>query len=470
MRATIVALSSGAGRAAVAVLRVSGPMARSALETLAGSLPPPRRARLAGLTDPESGEALDRALLLWFPGPKSFTGEDLAEFHLHGGRAVVAGVLAALTKIAGIRLAEPGEFTRRAFDAGKLDLAEVEGLADLINAETAAQRRQALAQLDGGLSVRVADWSERLTGALARFEAVIDFADEEIGEGNEAIARESAKKVADEIAAALADNGRGERLRDGLQVAIVGPPNAGKSSFLNMLAGRDAAIVAATPGTTRDVVEVRLELEGLPVTLADTAGLRVLEEGSGGEGGGDGAVLVELEGMRRSRQRAESADLVCAIFDLGAWPGLEPAVAALLRPGDLLLLNKWDGASAEWTVDTLAERSHELAPPLAEILDRGSALPMSVSTGRGLEAVLERLTAEVRALLGEGDTALVTRERQRVALEEAVAGLRGAASEPAIELVAEAVRLALRALGRVSGRVDVEDVLDLLFGEFCIGK
>ena len=477
-RDSIVALSSGPGRAAVAVVRVSGPRSGRALAVLSGGLPEARVATLRELRDPRSGALLDRALVLWFPGPRSFSGEDLAEFHLHGGRAVVAGVLEALCWIDGLRLAEPGEFTRRAFGAGRLDLAEVEGLADLINAETAAQRRQALAQLDGGLSARATAWRDRASGALARLEALIDFApelgaDEAVPGEIEGSARRTIRDLAAEIAGLLDDGGRGERLRDGLQVAIVGPPNAGKSSLLNYLAGRDAAIVADHPGTTRDVVEVRLDLAGWPVTVADTAGLRAPEPRNGRSGGAGPAAAVEEEGIRRSRLRAAGADLVCALFDLGDWPGFGTETAALLRPGDLVLFNKLDRAGDAWSMEELPRRAGEVAGPLATAIRGQRAHLVSVKTGAGLDRAVRALEQRAMTALaggaGGGD-ALITRARHRRALADAVAAFGDAGKEPEIELAAEALRAGVRALGRVTGQVDVEDLLDRVFGEFCIGK
>ena len=467
----IVALSSGPGRAAVAVVRVSGPRSGHALEVLSGGLPEARVATLRELRDPRSGAVLDRALVLWFPGPRSFTGEDLAEFHLHGGRAVVAGVLEALCRIDGLRPAEPGEFTRRAFGAGRLDLAEVEGLADLLNAETAAQRRQALAQLDGGLSARATAWRDRASGALARLEALIDFADEEVPGEIVDLARRAIGDVAAEIAGLLDDGGRGERLRDGLQVAIVGPPNAGKSSFLNYLAGRDAAIVAACPGTTRDVVEVRLDLAGWPVTVADTAGLCIPEERNLWSRGANSETAVEAEGIRRSRLRASGADLVCAVFDLGDWPDFGTETAALLRPGDLVLFNKLDRTGDAWSMAELARRAGEVAGPLGAAIRDDRARLVSVTTGAGLDRaarVLERRATA--ALAGGAGDAPITRARHRRALADAVAAFEDAGAEREIELAAEALRAGVRALGRITGHVDVEDLLDRVFGEFCIGK
>ncbi len=476
-RDTIFALSTAPGRAGIAVLRVSGPAAGAAATALAGRpLPPPRQARLTRFIDPETGEAIDRGLLLWFPGPASVTGEDLAELHLHGGRAVIAAAVEALGRMAGLRPAEAGEFTRRAFDHGKLDLSEVEGLADLIAAETEAQRRQALRQMEGALSARIGSWRFRLIRALAHFEAEIDFPDEDLPGGNQgdgdqaggdqtggvagAVAPEIAA-VGAEIAQALGDSHQGERLREGFQIAIVGPPNVGKSSLLNALARRDVAIVAETAGTTRDVLEVHLDLGGYPVTLADTAGLRAVADD--GDDNADGADAIEAEGMRRARARAQAADLTLAVFDHRAWPAPNPETVALLNGPSLIVLNKAD-----------------LSPIGPKTTDPGgpggpsSALLVSAKTGQGLERLLEALEGAASEGLGRsgnaGSSTVITRARQRQALEDCRAALMRAEDAGPVELTAEDLRLALRALERVAGRVDVEDILDVVFRDFCIGK
>ena len=434
---TIFALASGAGRAAVALLRLSGPGTRGAVTALAGVLPPPRHASLRPLRDPRTAELLDRALLLWFPGPASYTGEDSAELHLHGGPAVITGVAEALVA-AGARPAEPGEFTRRAFLNGRMDLTAAEGIADLVAAETAAQRRQALRQAGGALATLYGGWAARLTALLARQEAFIEFEDEDLPAGlDDAVALAGAALRA-EITVHLADAGRGERLREGLLVAILGAPNAGKSSLLNALAGREAAIVSARAGTTRDVVEVRLDLAGVPVTLADTAGLR------------ESANEIEAEGVRRARRRAEEADLVIAVFAADRAP--DAATLAWVRPGTLVLANKLD-----------------LAPAPAAI---GGVVPLGISarTGTGLDALRARLAEEAAARAGLAAEATLTRPRHRAALTEAAAWLAELDTAPLPELRAEALRAALRAIGRITGRVGVEAVLDAVFGEFCIGK
>ncbi|MBX3445566.1 MAG: tRNA uridine-5-carboxymethylaminomethyl(34) synthesis GTPase MnmE [Parvibaculaceae bacterium] len=433
---TIYALSSAAGRAGIAVLRLSGPHVRHAIEALTGrGAGQPRAAELRRLKDPETGAALDRGLLLFFEAPHSFTGEDVAEFHVHGGRAVVAAVLAALAKIEGLRAAAPGEFTRRAFEAGKLDLTEVEGLADLIDAETEAQRAQALRQMEGALGSLYEGWRARLMKALAYAEAEIDFPDEEVpGDLIEKLGPEIAA-LSSEIAAHLDDGGRGERLRDGVEVAIVGPPNAGKSSLLNRLAKREAAIVSDEAGTTRDVLEVRLDIGGVPVTLADTAGLR------------EAAGAIEREGVRRALARAEAADLriVVAAPDAGG-------DFALAREGDIRVFNKLDLAGA--------------------VPD--GAIGVSALTGAGLESLEATLRERIGTAYEAREHPVITRARHREGLRDCAASLTraGAALSRGLdaELVAEDLRLAARALGRITGRVDVEDLLDVIFRDFCIGK
>ena len=465
---TIFALSSAPGRAGVAVLRISGPGAGPALTALAGACPPARHARLARLVDPGTGAgtgpgggpdggpggvtAIDRGLVLWFPGPASFTGEDMAELQLHGGRAVVAAAVAALAALPGLRPAEPGEFTRRAFDRGKLDLSEVEGLADLIDAETEAQRRQALRQMEGALSQQVAAWRAALVAALAQAEAGIDFPDEDLPEEIGDRITRNILYLKEKIADYLVDSHRGERLREGICVALIGAPNAGKSSLLNAFARRPVAIVSETPGTTRDVVEVHLDLDGYPVTLADTAGLREL----GPEAAAGVRDSVEAEGMRRARARAEAADLKLVIFDLQAGPDFDPATRALLDADSLVVFNKCD----------------IVAEPERKDLDGCPALTVSAKTGAGMAALEARLAQEVAVRLerGPGEAAPLTRVRHRRALEDCAAALARAGGAARPELVAEDLRLALRALGRIAGRVDVEDVLDAIFREFCIGK
>jgi len=445
MRRTIFAPATPPGRGGVAVIRISGPGAAGALRVLAGNrLPPPRVATLVALKEPGSGVPVDRGLVLWFPGPGSFTGEDVVELHVHGGRAVTANLLEVLAELPDLRPAEPGEFTRRAFENAKLDLTEAEAIADLVDAETRAQQRQALRQLSGSLGRLYGGWASRLTNALAHLEADLDFPDEDLPEGVTAAVAPELKAVRDAITVHLDDGRRGERLRDGLEIAILGPPNAGKSSLLNALAARDVAIVSDIAGTTRDVIEVHLDLNGYPVTLVDTAGLRVASD------------AIEDEGVRRARQRAEQADLKLILFDACGWPSPGPEVEAFLdEPESVLLVgNKID-----------------LCPLPDEAMVREiRALPVSVATGRGIPELLERLGTFVAAQLAPGESPSLTRARHRAALEQCVEALDRAMSASLPELAAEDARLALRALGRITGQVDVEALLDVIFRDFCIGK
>lgn len=433
----IFALASGAGRAAVAVIRLSGIGTGAVVATLAGRLPTPRLATLRRLRHPDTGELLDRALVLWFPAPRSYTGEDAAELHLHGGPAVIAGVADALVA-SGARPAEAGEFTRRAFVNGKLDLTAAEGIADLIAAETSAQRRQALRQADGALAELYGAWAARLTKLLARQETLIEFESEDLPSGLEDAVTVAASVLAAEVRTHLADGGHGERLRDGLHVAILGAPNVGKSSLLNALIGRDAAIVSTRAGTTRDVVEARLDLGGVPVTLADTAGLR--------EAGGE----IEAEGIRRARQRGAEADIVVAMFATDQPP--DAATLALIGPDTLVVANKLDLVPA----------------PLS--IGGAVAFGISTRTGEGLSALRSYLIGVVasRAMMTEGVS--LTRPRHRAALEETAGWLVELEQATLPELRAEVLRAAVRSLGRITGHVGVDAVLDAVFGEFCIGK
>jgi tRNA modification GTPase len=402
-------------------------------------------------------------LAIWFPAPGSFTGEDVAELHLHGGTAVIDAVISALAGMPGLRPAAPGEFTRRAFEEGKLDLSEVEGLADLIAAETEAQRRQALRQMEGGLSVRVEAWQSGLIQASALLEAMIDFADEDLPDDLVEQLNHQIEQVLEKLLLYLDDGQVGERLRDGLHVAIVGPPNAGKSSLLNALLRRDAAIVTPRAGTTRDVIEAHLDLGGFPVTLADTAGLRRIEGGQAALPGGE-ALDIEAEGVRRAMRRAAAADLVLLVFDLTDWPRLDASLFDLLDERTLVVFNKADLFAA-------GETPFELTPAAPAALAGYDPLLVSAKEGTGLAALIGRLEQEVRErFASSGETTLITRQRHRQALEDARDALGRMSQGQLPELAAEDLRLALRALGRITGRYDVEDVLDRLFLEFCIGK
>jgi tRNA modification GTPase len=444
---TIFALSSGRPPSAVAIVRVSGTQAGPALEALAGRVPQPRMATRVLLQDCE-GQGIDDAIVLWFPGPASATGEDVAEFHIHGGRAVQAALFAALSKLEDVRPAEPGEFTRRAFENGKLDLTEAEALDDLIHADTDRQRRQALRQLQGLLGDKARDWRKRIIEAQALIEAGIDFSDEgDVPAELIAPALATIKTLLGEIEEALAAQGRSERLRDGLTVAISGPPNVGKSTLINLLARREVAIVSPHAGTTRDVIEVQLDLDGYPVTVIDTAGIRDTED------------PVEQEGVRRARLRAAESDLVLWVTDAQNEQGeeVETSGAALWMVRNKIDL---DPAGGEEGAGTTIQSG------------QGATFQISAARGVGISELVAALAAFARDYFGTGEDGLIGRERQRRLLLDAANGLRRclAIAGRGDELVAEELRVASGALGRLLGRIDVEDILDKIFREFCIGK
>jgi len=443
MQTTIFALSSASGRAGVAVIRVSGPHARDVLSGLAGAVPVARRAVLRPLRQPSSGLVLDRALVLWFPAPHSFTGEDVVEFHVHGGRAVIEAVLEAIGEFPGSRMAEAGEFARRAFENGQLDLTSVEGLADLIDAETEAQRKQALRQSSGALARRYEQWRETLIMAIAETEADLDFSDEADVSGFTAhAARSRVAELETEIRTHLDDGRRGEILRDGFRVAILGPVNAGKSSLLNALARRDAAIVSAKPGTTRDIVEVRLDLNGYPVLVSDTAGMRETPE------------EIEAEGIRRAMSRATEADYVIWLVDGGADVASPPPPALAQTARLCVVVNK---------SDLLTDR---------ERYDSDADLFISAHTGESVSDLVSLIASEASRVLATGDKAPITRERHRRELTAAADALQRflGGSQDDVELRCEDLRQAATCLGRIIGRVDVEEILDRIFAQFCIGK
>lgn len=441
---TIFALSSGRPPNAISVVRVSGAHAGAILDALAGRIPPPRMAGRALIRDANQ-TPVDDAVVLWFPGPKSATGEDVAEFHVHGGRAVLTALFAALSSFENTRAAEPGEFTRRAFENGKLDLTEAEGLDDLIHADTERQRRQALRQLKGLLGDKARSWRAQIIEASALIEAGIDFSDEgDVPADLIAPALARIRTLHGEIEEVLAAQGRSERLRDGLVVAIAGPPNVGKSTLMNQLARRDVAIVSPYAGTTRDVIEVQLDLNGYPVTLIDTAGIRETDD------------PVEQEGVRRARGRAAEADLVLWLVEDDR---REHAV---------------DGAAPVWLVRNKIDLNAVKPHGTGMGQTCGSRyFAISAVRGDGLRQLFAALVGHAEHVFGSEETGLIGRERQRTLLRETVASLRrsiDAARGAGEELVAEDLRAAAHSLGRLLGRVDVEDVLDKIFREFCIGK
>jgi tRNA modification GTPase len=446
---TIFALSSGRAPSAIAVVRVSGSQAGPALTLLAGRLPAPRQASRRLLRD-RAGQPVDDAVVLWFPGPGSATGEDVAEFHVHGGRAVLSALLAEISDIPNTRAAEPGEFTRRAFENGKLDLTEAEGLDDLIHADTDRQRRQALRQLQGLLGNRARDWRERIIEASALIEAGIDFSDEgDVPAELMAPAVKAIRTLHGEIAEVLAAQGQAERLRDGLVVAIAGEPNVGKSTLMNQLARREVAIVSPHAGTTRDVIEVQLDLDGYPVTVIDTAGIRETDD------------PVEQEGVRRARARAEDADLVLWLVE--GERAVDPdAMRSLGKSGD----ENNRSAGPVWIVRNKIDLGGAVgADPRGEF-------EISASRGDGIPQLVEALVKFAGEFFGASEGAVVTRARQRDLLSRASDSLRRSLElvEDGEELAAEELRAATYALGRLLGRVDVEDVLGAIFQKFCIGK
>lgn len=445
---TICAVSSGGVPSGVAVIRASGPRCRFVLETISGPLPAPRHAALRSIRD-RNGEALDRGLVLWFPGPASFTGEDMFELQVHGSRAVISALLRLLCGFEGVRMAQAGEFTRRAFLAGRIDLTEAEGLADLLAAETEAQRRQAVIQAGGAQRRLYEGWRERLIRIRALVEADFDFAEEEDMPGSVAEAAwADAARLRDEIGAHLADGHRGERLRDGFQVVLLGRPNAGKSTLLNALARREVAIVAEEAGTTRDLIEVHLDLDGVPVTLVDTAGLR--------EAGG----RVEAEGMRRALARSAVADLVLWLHDAAGRTESD-------LPPDLPGTEVWEVRTKS---DLVAEGSAVAEGIRFEFATK--RLSISGVTGEGIGDLVAFLGAAARDRCGTGDGAGPNRERHRGHLERALTELNRAISGACgdEELRAEDLRRAGDEIGRITGAIGVEDLLDVIFREFCIGK
>jgi len=430
-RDTIFALASGRGRAGVAVIRVSGPQADNLVRLMThASMPIERHAVVRTLFSQTNDSTIDSALVLRFAPPRSYTGENIVEFQVHGGPAVISTLLSELGGLPGLRLAEPGEFTRRAVENGRLDLTQAEAIADLVEAETEAQRRQAIQQYQGSLGQLYEKWRTQLVRSAAWIEATIDFPDEEIPPHALEASRSEITNVATEMHSHLTDGRRGEILRDGFHVAVIGPPNAGKSSLVNALAQRDVAIVSDIPGTTRDVLEVRLNLKGYPVILSDTAGLREARD------------PIEEEGIRRAQARAAAADLRLLVLDASA------ATHA-------------DGLHGDIEVRSKADLAHDR---------RGAGLWISAKTGEGLAQLVDLLANHAESRMEGGEAPALSRARHRLAVEKAERHLRDALEASAPELSAEHLRLALREIGRITGRVDLDELLDVVFRDFCLGK
>lgn len=445
---TIYALSSPWGTAGVAVVRVSGVGAQAGLECLVRRKEiKPRQATFASLYSPVDSHLIDQALVIAFVGPASFTGEDVVEYHIHGGRAVISDLLQTLSGLEGYRMAEAGEFTRRAFENGKLDLTRAEAIGDLIHAETEAQKAQALSQMEGHLARLYDGWRDRLVRVLAHLEADLDFPDEDLPEGVAHAAAPVITQLITEITAHLNDNRRGERLRDGFHVVVIGAPNAGKSSLVNVLAQRDVAIVSEQAGTTRDIIEAHLNIGGYPVILSDTAGLRPDQIGK------EGHDAIEGEGIRRALQRAECADIRVLVFDAAELPTLDRHTQDLMSAGSIVVFNKADLFSG----------------PFPALADHNPVI-VSVRNNEGIRELTCAIEAEIKSIIGSAETPSLTRERHRIALQDCMGCLERAHQAPLPELMAEDIRLAVRALGRITGRVDVEDLLDIIFHDFCIGK
>ncbi len=449
IRDTIYALASAPGRGGVAVIRVSGDKAWDSLRILGGKFSQlkPRYAAVSKLYDPVSRETIDHALVLPFQSPQSFTGEDVLEYHLHGGPAIIRKIYTIFEAQEGYRLAEPGEFTRRAFENGKLDLTQAEAIADLVDAETEYQRIQAISQSEGALAKLYDDWRQACVHILAHLEAHLDFPDEEdVPDTLPEEVRQAIVALGVNIQTHLDDNNRGERLREGIRIAIIGPPNAGKSSLLNTLAKRDVAIVSDVAGTTRDVLEVKLDIGGYPVILIDTAGLRPdqIDES-------DAQSRIEGEGIKRALTQAKEADIRLLMFNAQDLPDLDPATLALMDERSILVLNKMDAAKKD-------------------NLQKLDLIPLSIKDGYGLEALIEKLQIRVEDVFGYQKQPSLTRERHRGHLRRCLIALNEAQDEPTLELSAEHLRSAAQEIGAITGKIDVEQLLDVIFRDFCIGK
>lgn len=438
---TIYALSTAQGRGGIAVIRVSGPDAFTSLAQISGNvLPPLRMGSLRKLIHPHTNQHIDNALVLRFENPHSFTGEDCVEYHVHGGQSVITVLLSALSHQPNHRLAMPGEFTRRAFENEKLDLTEAEAIADLIHAETDAQRLQALGQLSGTLSSLYKSWTDRLAHLLALMEADLDFSDQDLPDDMLLKVMPDITDLAGAIQLHLTDNRRGERLRDGFQLVVLGAPNAGKSSLINLLAQKDIAIVSPMAGTTRDILEAHLDIGGYPVIIADTAGLRPEQLSDTGQDS------IESEGIRRALSRAREADLKILVFDGSV--DADPHTLNLVDDNAIIVINKSDLGSG------------------LQI----AGVQISTLTGSGIDKLLAEIKTRLDHIAAPRETPSLTRARHREALERALDALTRSQQAPLPELAAEDMRLAIRYLGSITGRVDVEDLLDMIFRDFCIGK
>lgn len=454
-RQTIFAMATAVGKAAVAIVRVSGPRASKAIELLAGRLPQPRKAVFRTIRDPENGEIIDNGLVLWFPGPQSFTGEDSAEFQVHGARAVVAAMLRVLGKLKDMRLAEPGEFSRRALQNGKMDVIAIEALGDLIEAETEQQRRLAVIETFGALRKTAERWRSRLIDALALIEGELDFSEEaEVGAESLVVARKICSEILDELSPDCLESQNAERLRDGMVVLITGPPNSGKSTLLNAMARRDVAIVSERAGTTRDLIDVKLDLDGYPLSMVDTAGMRESDD------------PIEQEGICRALKKSEAADLIL-------W--LTPVNEGYSAPPPEFRDRRW------WSIRTKADRAEarrgsegrsddENASNFAGKVGRRE-LEISAKTGRNFDQLIDLLKAFASENMSVDSSLVIANARQRRALIAAREALDAAVvCDNALEIVAEEIRRACFSLDSLAGKVGVEDVLDRLFSRFCIGK
>ncbi len=448
MSDTIYALSSAAGRAGVSVVRVSGPQAQDSLFALTNAHIKSRIATLCKLVDPKDGHVIDHALVLSFVAPNSFTGENCVEYQCHGSVAVLSELLDFLSSQPSHRMAEPGEFTRRAFENGKMDLTEAEAVADLIHAETSLQKQQALIQMDGGLSSIYMEWGERLKKSLAYLEASIDFADEELPDDFLTPILVDLRDLMSAIGRHLDDNRRGERLRDGFSVVVIGVPNAGKSSLINCLTQRDVAIVSDISGTTRDVIEAHLDIGGYPVIISDTAGLRPEELTNAGQD------KIESEGIRRALEKAKNADLKILMFDGSQSLDEQIETNNLIDEQSLVVVNKSD-LDSKLEIDDI----------------KGNKIFVSVSSGENIEVLLGAIKTQLDGVMGGfGEGVSLTRQRHREGLSDVKFSIERALESQQMDLIAEDIRLAMRLLGKITGRVDVEDLLDVIFSDFCIGK